>query len=316
MAGDKAGVIYWYVVSALSRDLSAQTLEGGPLMPALAELAQGAVRFESALACSGDSFLSTASMLTGKWPSRLGLTDCRVRVMGRGLEQLGGLDSAHATLPAWLAKQGFDTFSHPDSLTPFPGDGLEQGFTHPKAMPQALEEDRSIFIWHQAKGCRLPLEPTGLARRALGLEDQADQQGLYLAAAFDADRALARDLGELAQAGLWDRALIVVTSDCGPGPAPGQGGDRPHRTPWPKPGRAPVHQVSGRPPLGRAPRPNDQDQGRSGRPGPPPWPWPARAKTCRTRTAGASCRLSPERTGSTGTWWPSDPSWSRTNKDR
>ncbi len=222
MTDKRADIIYWYTMGSLRRDLLEETLEGEPLLPALAELAQGSVWFDGALACSGNSFLSTASMLTGRWPSRLGLTDCPVRVHGRGLRQACGLDSGIATLPAWLAGNGFSTFSHPDSLTPFPGDGLERGFSHPGLLPEALEEGRGIFIWHQAKACRPPLEPTGLARRALGLDersldptDPGDLKDLYRAAAFDADRALARALGELGQAGLWDRSLIVVTADTG-----------------------------------------------------------------------------------------------------
>ena len=222
MAENRAGLIYWYTMGSLRRDLLDRTLNNEPLLPALTELARESVFFSEALSASGSSFLSAAAMLTGRWPSRLGIKDCPVRIQGQGMYQACGLDSGVPTLPARLAGQGFSTFSHPDSLTPSPGDGLEAGFTHPGALPERIEPGQGIFIWHQAKGCRLPLEPTGMALAALGLEDRdlkaedpEIQKKLYQAAAFDADRALARALGELGEAGLWDQSLIVVTAGQG-----------------------------------------------------------------------------------------------------
>ena len=222
MADPRPSLIYWYVIGSLRRGHLEETLEGAPLLPALGEFAQVSLFFERAMASSGSSFLSVASMLSGRWPSGLGIRDCRVQVRGRGPVQAFGLDSAVPTLPALLAGQGYDTYSHPDSESPAPGDGLGRSFTHPGALPERLGEDRGCFIWHQAKGARPPLAPTSMAREALGLEGEAGPEkdperarAFYRAALLDADRAFARALSELGESGLWERSLIVVCADRG-----------------------------------------------------------------------------------------------------
>ncbi len=218
MTATKTPIIYWYTFGSLRRDLLGETLEDRPLLPALAEFGQRSVRFGNAFSSSGSPLLSATSMLTGMWPTRLGVKDCPIRVKGQGICQAFGLDSGLPTLPGRLAESGFSTFSHPDSLTPSLGDGLDRGFTHPGALPDRIDEGKGVFIWHQAKGANPHLEPTGLALDALGLEkteESKEPRDLYRAAAFDADRSFARAMGELSEAGLWDQTLVIVTAASG-----------------------------------------------------------------------------------------------------
>jgi len=230
MSERPARIIYWYTISSLRSDALAWEEGGEPLMPALAEFRTRAASFGRAYAASSSSFISLASSLTGLWPTRLGVRDCLLEVAGLGPVRAFGLDSGYATLPGILSQSGFSTFSHPESIFPGPGDGLGRSFTHPGRLPESVPQGGGLFIYHHARGAEPPFSPTGLALESLGLagdrerpwplgpvggEEGAVLTRLYRAALFDADRAFARAMTALTEAGLWDQALIAVTADRG-----------------------------------------------------------------------------------------------------
>ncbi|MBW1712268.1 MAG: sulfatase-like hydrolase/transferase [Deltaproteobacteria bacterium] len=228
-------IIYWFCLSSLRSDLIGLDCRGQAVMPALRALSQESFCFERAYCQSAQAVISAASALTGLWPTRLGVKDCPLEVSGQGLVQAFGLDSGFATLAQRLTEEGYETFSLPESLFPGPGDGLGRGFAHLDRLPGRLAEDQRIFVFNHAPGPQAPFEPSNLALDQLGLKPRADfdQTGrgrlsgpvneaqaaelkeLYLAAAFDADRRLARTVEDLKQAGLWDEALVIVLADRG-----------------------------------------------------------------------------------------------------
>jgi len=232
-------LIYWYTIDALRLDVAAARVGGGPLMPTLNELRSEAVSFDRAYVQSSFTKTSTASMFTGLWPQRHGVMHGWVPTWPEGGALFFDLDNRFYTLAEYLGDKGYETWTHRFTIHVQPGAGMLQGFDHidlatGSDVPVPVVPER-LFVYEHILGAHGPYSPSAEAREHLDLPAPstidpastdwfygpvndaqiAELSAAYRAEVWDSDRQLAARLAGIRDAGLWDDALIIVTSDHG-----------------------------------------------------------------------------------------------------
>lgn len=231
--------IWWYTIDALRAEVPFAEHGGAPVMPALAAFAEQAVVFEHAYVTAPNTKLSTASMFTGLWPTRHGVTAAAHAVWPEGSRHADPLDARFETLPEMLLAHGFETWTHRYTIFLDEGAGLLQGFARRdlaagEVTPLETTSER-MFAYEHLLGLHAPYAPSASARAALGVappravdpastdwyrgtldaDARAELRAHYLAEGRDADERLGRRLAWLRETGRWDGALVIVTSDHG-----------------------------------------------------------------------------------------------------
>jgi arylsulfatase A-like enzyme len=232
-------LVYWYTIDALRLDTLTARAGNGPLMPNLMKFGSEAVTFDRAYVQSSFTKTSTASMFTGLWPQRHGVMHGWVPTWPEGAALFFDLDNRFYTLAEYLGDRGYETWTHRFTVHVQPGSGMLQGFDHVDLnsgsdVPVPVLPER-LFVYEHVLGAHGPYAPSEQARATLGLADaraidpastdwfyqpldEVQLQELiaaYRAEVWDSDRDLARRLTFIREAGLWDDALIIVTSDHG-----------------------------------------------------------------------------------------------------
>ncbi|MFT7464867.1 MAG: arylsulfatase A-like enzyme [Pseudohongiellaceae bacterium] len=232
-------LIYWYTIDALRLDVASARSGGRPLMPTLTALRQESVSFDRAYVQSSFTKTSTASMFTGLWPQRHGVMHGWVPTWPEGGALFFDLDNRFYTLAEYLGDQGYETWTHRFTIHVQPGAGMLQGFDHidlasGSDVPVPLMPER-LFAYEHILGAHGPYDPSEAARQYFELpaataidpastdwfygplnEKQLQElSAAYRAEVWDSDRQLAARLQGLRDAGLWDDAMIIVTSDHG-----------------------------------------------------------------------------------------------------
>ena len=224
-----------------------------PTSPVLDQLAAGGVRYERVYATSNWTLPSTATMLTGLYPSEhgAGLTGEIRRLIGG--DPPHRLDASIVTVPEILAASGMKTGLF--SANPYLQAGLQQGFDEVviDPMPASDLNDRVIrwldsvgsapFFFHiQYMDLHIPVEPPDefatlfaeegddfsdprLKNWAFGRGTDADgpefesyrrrRIALHDGAMRYIDTEIGRLLGALEDRDLLDETLVIVTSDHG-----------------------------------------------------------------------------------------------------
>jgi len=236
---DDPPLVYWYTIDALRVDTVAVRVGGVPLMPALMKFRSESVTFERAYVQSSFTKTSTASMFTGLWPQRHGVMHGWLPTWPEGAALFFDLDNRFYTLAEYLGDRGYETWTHRFTIHVQSGAGMLQGFDHfdlasGSDVPLASIPER-LFVYEHVLGAHGPYAPSEQARARLALSaprsidpgstdwfyrpvDGVQRQELidaYRAEVWDSDRGLARRLAFIREAGLWDEALIIVTSDHG-----------------------------------------------------------------------------------------------------
>lgn len=208
-------------------------------MPALNQLRSEAVSFDRAYVQSSFTKTSTASMFTGLWPQRHGVMHGWVPTWPEGGALFFDLDNRFYTLAEYLGDRGYETWTHRFTIHVQPGAGMLQGFDHidlasGSDVPVPVIPER-LFVYEHILGAHGPYDPSPEARAHLGLpapstidpastdwfygpvngEQINELTAAYRAEVWDSDRQLAARLQGIRDAGLWDDALIIVTSDHG-----------------------------------------------------------------------------------------------------
>lgn len=223
---------------------------GHRVTPFLDELAADSLLFEVARSTSTYTLTAHASLFTGHYPVRAGITDSFRR-----------LPEIHETVAERLAAAGYRTGAITDGVLVSARFGLDQGFEWYREGKTgldrtlerveeflALDDGRPTFLFIQTYRAHSPFVASPAARAAVGErlaidgdfstwferytrsfdgdgpEDERRRarseaverlRALYLGGAFDVDRGLERIHGRLEREGLLDDGFLVFTSDHG-----------------------------------------------------------------------------------------------------
>ncbi|MEW6368713.1 MAG: sulfatase-like hydrolase/transferase [Acidobacteriota bacterium] len=237
-------LVYWFTIDAQRADVCGSRSNGTPIMPALEEFRRESVTFSNAYAQGGFTKISVASMFTGLWPGRHGVMGGYIATPNRTASgdnalRVFSLDPRFCTLPELMADSGYETWTHEFTVHVEPGDGMLQGFDHLDLKTDGSdplgEVPPFLFVYEHILGGHAPYDPSPLARDLLALKppsridpsstgwftdtiDRAQAEELraaYLGDLNDADRIFAKTMTWIRSKGLWDDAMVIVTSDHG-----------------------------------------------------------------------------------------------------
>lgn len=180
------------------------------LAPALATLAREAMVFDTAVSVGPLTLPAHASLLTGLLPPAHGARD----------NHLFSLDGATATYPTLLKSRGYQTAAFVSAVVLDRRYGLDSGFDlYDDAMPGQHPERSARDTLSRAEQWLASRD--GATREPFFLwihlfEPHAPYvTGSYAGEVTDVDRELGRFFDVLRTGGLWDEAVISVTSDHG-----------------------------------------------------------------------------------------------------
>ena len=213
------------VVDTLRADWTTPYGDARGTSPELARWASRGVVFEQVRAQSSWTKMSMASVFTGLWPSRHGLSEARDAlgedaVTVTELLRDAGYDTYAVQCNGWLDQsfgfhQGFERYLFPRGAG---ARGVEQTQIWPHA-DRVVEEAGRLIDDHD------PSRPLFLYLHFMDVHEYAappefktfggDNEGAYLAAIRWEDDALTRVREKLDDAGLLDDAVIVFASDHG-----------------------------------------------------------------------------------------------------
>lgn len=230
-------------------DISCQ---GGAVpTPNIDALAQEGARFTDFYAAASVCSPSRASLLTGKYPSRHGVT--RVLFHGRGL---AGLSHEHTTLPQHLAKQGYTNAivgkwhlgSTPDYMPARYGFSYYYGLPYSNDMlPSVNPRNPELPLYENDRVLETNPDQTQLTKNyteksrafitnnkgrpfllylahsmphiPLAVSDAfkgKSNKGLYGDVLMELDWSIGQVVQALKENGIYERTVIIITSDNGP----------------------------------------------------------------------------------------------------
>ncbi|MCP4545480.1 MAG: sulfatase [bacterium] len=241
--------VFIYMIDTLRADALEPYGAELPTSPRIAEFAQDAVVFERAWSASAWTYPATASVLTGSYPFRHGLTE------------LERQPPSHApTLGEWLGQRGYHTLAISQSYIVNTTYGLDRGFRRfylNDALGKRGLESGNVrwFLWHHLKHRKDPEQPLfcyihtvdphalyrpqGEDRRfaeanpgrleahlynpnifmqqQLGRDERETRHllGLYLGEVLFADRQFGAFIDFLKFHGLYENSIIALLSDHG-----------------------------------------------------------------------------------------------------
>lgn len=180
------------------------------ISPALDALARQAVVFETAITVAPLTLPAHASLLTGQIPPAHGVRD----------NHLYSLDAKVPTYTSWLEARGYDTGAFVSAVVLDRRYGLDRGFdVYDADMPGQGPERRARDTLDRAEQWLSERSGAGHAPFFLWIhlfEPHAPYgAGSYASEVTDVDRELGRFLTVLRERGLWDDAVLSVTSDHG-----------------------------------------------------------------------------------------------------
>ena len=204
--------------------------------PRLDELAQSGIRFDSAWSHAPSTRYSVPAILTGRYPSTVAVNpDPRVhwpplvlpenRLLAEMMHDLGYRTGATLTYHyferGWGLDQGFDDYDyHLFTLHSAGGDPAATSGTSSKQLADLdiawldAHKDAPFFLWSHFYDTHFRFERhPDLPETDFG----TDEQALYDGEIRYADFHIGRVLDELRALGLWDRTIVIVTSDHGDG---------------------------------------------------------------------------------------------------
>jgi arylsulfatase A-like enzyme len=235
-------------IDTLRRDGLRAYDPGAPELPALDAFAAESVRMTRAVSTASWTLPAHASLLTGLYPDRHGATDPRVSMSEEAptlAERLAahGYQTAAFVAGGYLRREfglgrGFELYSQG------PRDAKQGVFGEAAAFVTDRRDPRPLLLFvhtyrlhdyfrlHATAVARLPRPPArspGDYLRCLqgsgpcAPEDWPTLRALYRAELEDLSGSFARLRDALVAAGIWERSVVVVTSDHGEGFEPERG---------------------------------------------------------------------------------------------
>jgi arylsulfatase A-like enzyme len=235
-------------VDTLRRDaLRAFAADAAPL-PSLDAFAAESVRFERAASSASWTLPAHGSLLTGLYPDRHGATDPRVglatdvptlaeRFRAAGYETVGLTHGGYLDRRYGFGR-GFDRYVDDPSGFASTPDALHSTLDEAAALVAQRTDPRPLFLFLHTysvhdyfglrpwsvetlatKPSRTPTEYAECLQGTLrcGDEDWRVLRELYAAELRNFDACFARLRAAIAKAGLWDQAIVLITSDHGEG---------------------------------------------------------------------------------------------------
>ncbi|MEO6953013.1 MAG: sulfatase-like hydrolase/transferase, partial [Polyangia bacterium] len=204
--------------------------------PRLDELAETGIRFENAWSHAPSTRYSVPAILSGRYPSTIAVNpDPRVhwpplvlpenRMLAEMLHDLGYRTGAtlsyHYFERGWGLDQGFDDYDyHLFTLHSAGGDPAATSGSSSRQLADLdiewlkAHKDAPFFLWSHFYDTHFRFEPhPDLPETNFG----SDEEALYDGEIRYADHHIGRVLDTLRELGLWDKTIVIITSDHGDG---------------------------------------------------------------------------------------------------